>query len=276
MEDLVLVTGGTGLLGRQVVTRLLSDGRPVRVVSRRRPPADVPEGLTWTTSDLTVGGGLTTALSDAGVVVHCASNPRRPVDDVRATERLVQAALDAGTPHLVYLSIVGVGRIPAALYRAKYACERLIESSGLDWTILRATQFHPFVRMVFDRLARSPVVPVPASTDCQPIDLGVVADRVVELAAGPALGRVPELGGPEILPVSDMMRVFLRASGRRRPVLPVHLPGAGAAAFRRGELLTPEHATEGPTWGQYLVARRSDRAGVPAAAHRTVAVGGAP
>src|SRR5437588_4722765 len=104
----VLVTGGTGTLGRRVVTRLLGRGDHVRVLSRRpRPPR---EGVELLIGDVTTGAGLEPAVNGIRTIVHCAGDPRRGDGgpDVAGTRRLCEAALGAGRPHLVYISIVGV------------------------------------------------------------------------------------------------------------------------------------------------------------------------
>lgn len=131
--------------------------------------------------------------------------------------------------------------------QAKLAADELIERSALPWTILRATQFHQLVLLVARGLARLPVVPVPAATSFQPIDAAEVADRLTALATGPPAGRVPDMGGPQIRTAADLLRTYLRMAGRRRPVLPVHLPGAVFAGYRQGgHLVVDEERTLGP------------------------------
>ncbi len=108
----ILVTGGTGTLGRHVVRRLTEDGHRVRVLSRR-------SGADLVTGDLRTGAGLAGAVRDVDVIVHCAVDPRG--DDVAATGRLIAAAEQAHVPHLVYISIVGVDRMPLGHYRKNLA-----------------------------------------------------------------------------------------------------------------------------------------------------------
>src|SRR5689334_16740998 len=128
--DPVLVTGGTAQLGRAVVDLLGATGRPVRVLSRSAAEGRVR-------GDLATGAGLAEATAGVGAIVHCASNPRdaRAVD-VDGTRRLLDAAHAQGRPHVVYVSIVGVDRIPVPYYAAKLAAERIVAESGLPWTIL--------------------------------------------------------------------------------------------------------------------------------------------
>jgi uncharacterized protein YbjT (DUF2867 family) len=80
--------------------------------------------------------------------------------DVEGTGRLLEAARGAGRPHVVHVSIVGIDRVPTQYHRSKLAAERAVIRSGLPWTVLRATQFHPFVLQLLDRLTGLPVVPV--------------------------------------------------------------------------------------------------------------------
>jgi uncharacterized protein YbjT (DUF2867 family) len=236
----ILVTGGTGVLGRQIVRRL--DGTTgVRVLSRSGGEIT---GARVLRGDLDTGEGLRTAVDGADVIVHAATSGldlRKPVHDIEAARRLLTAI--PGRPHLVYISIVGVDAIPYPYYRAKLAVEKMIEESGLPWTILRATQFHELVAMMLSLLAKAPVAIVPRGVKVQPVDSGEVADRLVELARGAPAGRVPDMGGPRVERTEDLMRAYLRAVRRRRPVVRAPIPGRTMAAYRAGHHLTPANAT---------------------------------
>ena len=254
----VLVTGGTGQLGRRVVRALAADGHTVRILSRSPVEPPVP-GVEVVVGDLGTGAGLTGAVARTGAIVHCATDPRRPrTVDVGGTERLLTAARDTGRPHVVLVSVVGVDRIPTGYYRAKLAAEGAIERSGLPWTVLRTTQFHEFVLRLLDRLTGLPVVPVPRGWRVQPIDVDEVARRLADAVASGAAGRLPDLGGPEVLPVIDLVR-SLRGTGRHRPVVEVPLPGRVSAALRAGADLAPGNRSGGPTWREFIDARSSAR-----------------
>jgi uncharacterized protein YbjT (DUF2867 family) len=264
MNQAILVTGGSGTLGRGVVTRLLAADHQVRVLSRRPRPAGTPTAVGWVTGELVSGRGLAAAVADVAVIVHCVSNPLRPRVDIDGTRNLVEAARAAGIWHLIDISILGVERVPFRYYQAKLQAERLIQASGLPWTVLRATQFHQLVLLVARSLARLPLVPVPAATSFQPIDAAEVADRLTALAIGPPAGRVPDVGGPQIRPAADLVRTYLYVTGRRRPVLPVHLPGAVFAGYRQGGHLTPDRAVGHRTWEQFLAEHVGHRGQAPA------------
>ncbi|MEU6094929.1 NAD(P)H-binding protein [Streptomyces sp. NPDC047079] len=241
----ILVTGGTGTLGRLVTERLRADGHEVRVLARHAQPYAV---------DLIRGGSaLEAALAGVDTVVHCASTPRG--GDEQAAAHLIAAARRAGVGHLVYISIVGVDAVPIGYYQAKYAVERQIRESGMGWTILRTTQFHDLLVRIFEAIGRLPVLMLPAGVGDQPIAVAEVADRLAELAVQGPAGRVADMGGPEVLTFPDLARAWLRATGRSRPVVSVPVPGRAFRALRTGGHLTPGNAVGKGTFEEHLAAR---------------------
>ena len=136
----------------------------------------------------------------------------------------------------------------------------MIAGSGLPWTTLRATQFQESLLQVVRQLARLPLVPVPAGWRFQPVDAGEVADRLVELALGAPSGLVPDLGGPRVYELAELVRAWLRSQGRHRPVLPIWTPGRAARAFRAGANLAPDRAVGRRTWEDFLAAREREPA----------------
>jgi uncharacterized protein YbjT (DUF2867 family) len=259
MTTLILVTGGTGTLGKLVVPRLREAGAKVRVLSRQAREAG--GDVEFVRGDLDTGAGIDAAVAGAEVIVHCAGAQKGDGDKART---LVQAASRAGTRHLVNVSVVGADRIPqdSGLDRAmfgyfgsKLAAEQVVAGSGLPWTTLRATQFHDLLLMVARAMSRLPVVPVAAGMRFQPVDAGEVADRLVELALGSPAGLAPDIAGPRVYPMADLVRSYLRAVGKRRPLLPVRLPGKAAAAVRAGANLANERGGAHVTWEEFLAAR---------------------
>ena len=104
-------------------------------------------------------------------------------------------------------------------------------------------------------MAKMPVIPVPAGVRFQPVDAREVATRLVELALGEPAGLVPDIAGPRVYAMADLVRGYLRASGRRRLLVPVKLPGKAARAFRDGANLAPERAVGRRTWEDFLAER---------------------
>jgi uncharacterized protein YbjT (DUF2867 family) len=260
----ILVTGGTGTLGQHVVRHLKDAGCDMRVLSRRN--RETGDGIEFMTGDLATGEGIEAAVEGAETIVHLAGSAKGDEDKAR---NLVRAASRAGTQHLVCISVVGAERIPVesgldrnmfGYFAAKRAAERVVEDSGLPWTTLRATQFHDLVLMVAQQMAKLPVVPLPAGFRVQPVDAGEVAARLVELTLGEPAGLVPDMGGPRVYGAADLLRDYLRATRRRRrPIVPVWLPGKAARAFRAGANLVPEQAVGHRTWEEFLAERLSQR-----------------
>jgi len=217
-----LVTGGTGRLGRPTVDALRGGGHDVRILSRR-PGAD------HAVADLASGAGLAEALDGVDTVVHLATSRSK---DLGQTRVLLDAMAGTGA-HLVFISIVGVDRIPYGYYRDKVASEQAIEASGVAHTIIRVSQFHGFVSEFLDAQRRVPVtlvLPISAQT----IHMPDVAERLVELVAAGPQGRVADLGGPEQLTLHEYAREWQAAHGIRRPIWTLHLPGKMVRAFRAG------------------------------------------
>jgi uncharacterized protein YbjT (DUF2867 family) len=242
MTKTFLVTGGTGKLGALVVRLLRQAGDEVRVASRR-----TGDGLA--TVDWKTGAGLGDALSGVDVVVHCAYQAR----GADLERKLVAAAKQAGVRHLVYISIVGVDKIPFFFYQAKLEAEHVFEQSGVPYTILRATQFHDLIRVLLAGMAKSPVMFLP-SLRFQPIDTSEVAGRLAELAMGPPAGRVADLAGPKTYSLRELARIYLKATGRRRPIVSFSLPGTAFRTYKAGFNLAPENATGKIDFEDYLAA----------------------
>ena len=184
----ILITGGTGHLGREFAQNALANGHRVRIASRKPRPAGAPEGLDWATLDLGSGEGVDDALRGIDAVVHAASDPRPSSKvDVEGTRRLAALSRDHGVKHLLYVSIVGIDRIPFPYYKRKLEAERIVAESGVPYSILRAAQFHYFIDLLLGAAARTPLfMPMPSGFHVQSIDTGDVAARMGEvLAAGP-------------------------------------------------------------------------------------------
>lgn len=252
MQRPILVTGGTGTLGRVLVRQMLDNGLRPRVLSRRERNSGDPSGVQWVTDDLRSGPKVADAVADVEAVVHCATNGRHPADDVLGTRRLIDIALLGGSPHLIYVSIVGVDKIPLKYYRYKLGIEGIVERSGLPWSVLRATQFHDLVADLLRGAARLPVMTLPAGVSCQPIDTADVARRLIEVITAPPQGRVPDMGGPRVETAPDLARQYLKAAGKKRKLASIWTPGAVARGFRDGLHLTRDHEDGTGTFQEFL------------------------
>ena len=244
----VLVTGGTGVLGRRVVERLGSEGIRARVFSRSGKPGTMK-------GDLRTGEGLESALQNVEIIIHCATSPFRRARqvDVEGTGRLLEAAAESGVSHLLYISIVGIDRASSyPYYRIKLETERVVEDGPIPYTILRATQFYDLVLMALRFLDRLPAMVVPRGFLGQPIDAGEVAGCLVQLALSGPSGRATDIGGPEVRTLAYAARGYLRARGSLKRIFEVSVPGKTARAFREGALVCPDQAYGKIRWEDFL------------------------
>jgi len=262
------VTGATGTLGTALRPRLDEAGHAVRAASRS-PPDETDENTEWVELDVVDGAGLESALDGVDVVVHAATAPRGDAAavDAQGTRRLLDAAEAAGVQHVLYPSIVGIDDTPLSYYEQKASAETAVEESRVPTTIVRATQFHSFVAELLDRVAKLPVWPLPTSVRLQPVDVGEVADAVVDHATSTGgSGRTDPVGGPEVHSVGELARAYRDSRDLRRPVVGLPVPGETAAAFRAGHATCPGHRRGTVTWAEWLARRHADGGDAPAAA----------
>ncbi|WP_433544644.1 SDR family oxidoreductase (plasmid) [Streptomyces sp. CA-294286] len=257
MNTPVLVTGGTGTIGRRTVPLLVAAGRTVRVLSRGGRPEDIAPHphVEYVRADLLADGELDPALiGGAGSALHLAGGPKG--DDV-ATARLVRAAQAAGTvKHLVLVSVVGADAMPLGYFRAKAGAERAVMESGIGWSVLRAAQVNELLLKMVAAMRRMPLVPAPGGLRFQPVDAAAVAARLAELTLADPAGRVPDLAGPGVYTLPELAAAQRVAAGAKpRPALPVRLPGKVGRAYRAGANLTGDDARiAGRDWREFLTA----------------------
>ncbi len=207
----IVVVGGSGLIGRQLVPILREAGHEALAASPSR-------GVN--TLD---GTGLAEALQGAQVVADVSNSPSFADDEVLAffetsTRNLTAAALAAGVTHYLALSVVGADRIPDSGYmRAKVAQESLIRASGLPYTILRATQFFEFLGAIAGAALQWEAGRVPAAL-MQPVASADVAARLAELAVGVPIQGIVDLAGPDKAPMESILGQYLTAQGDSRRI----------------------------------------------------------
>jgi uncharacterized protein YbjT (DUF2867 family) len=287
----VLVTGATGSLGRHLAIALPTAGHIIRSMSRGEPPkrafynggrllgsharaaiangarpAPIPDrplnplipSQEWARADIASGEGLQEAFRDVDAVVHAATDPKNAIAvDVKGTKRLVEAAVAAKVAHFVHVSIVGIDDIPYAYYKCKQEAEGIVRSSGVPYSIFRATQFHSLIDASLARVARVPLVmPLPKGFKFQSVAESEVAERLAMCLVEEPRGGVFEFGGPEVLTIGDMARVWLQARKLRRSPLNIPLPGAVAAGFRAGRNTTSGGGRGTIGWCDWLSSRR--------------------
>jgi uncharacterized protein YbjT (DUF2867 family) len=234
----IAVAGGTGLVGRFVVDQARAAGHEVTVLSRTKG------------TDLMTGAGLEKALQPGSAVIDVSNvkavGKKKSVEFFEAaTRHLLEAEQRVGAAHHIALSIVGIDRVRLGYYQGKLRQEEVIRGGTVPWTVLRATQFHEFAAQTAAR-SPGPIVPVPRMQS-QTVAAREVAAELVRLATAEPVGAAPDLAGPEVAYLPDLVRRFLRSRGSRRIVLPVPMPGP-----RNGLLPTSDGPRGRQTFDEWL------------------------
>ena len=257
----MLVTGGTGALGRATVERLRAAGYEVRVMSRR---ARSDPGTVL--GDLFSGKGIREALQSVDTIVHAASATRQPWRygqvDVEGTRRLLGLAAEAGVRHLLYVSIVGMERASGyPYYRYKLRAESVVKAGPVPWSILRAAQFPYLIDLLLRFGSIGPFLFVPRGWKFQVVDIGDVADRIVRAVAEGPRGTLEDFCGPEQLSTEQYASAWLQARRLRKRVVPVLIPGRTSRAFGEGKICCAGPGPGRRTWAEWLAARYRPDAG---------------
>src|SRR5438874_4550750 len=201
----IVVIGGTGLIGSKTVAIVRQGGHEVVAASPNR-------GVNTIT-----GEGLKEAMAGTQVVIDLANSPsfedRAVLEFFETSGRnLFAAEAVAGVRHHVALSIVGTDRSDNGYFRAKVAQEKLIEASGIPYTIIRSTQFLEFLRGIAASSADGNVVRISPGL-FQPIAADDVASIVADVALAPPRGGIVEIAGPERAPFNEIVGRYLKAIG---------------------------------------------------------------
>jgi uncharacterized protein YbjT (DUF2867 family) len=208
----IVVIGGSGLIGKKLVKILQERGNEA-------VPASQSSGV-----NILTGQGLAEAMKGAQVVVDVSNSPSfedKVVLEFFETSgrQLAAAEKTTGVGHHVALSVVGSDGMPESGYfRAKVAQEKLIKSSGIPYTIVRATQFFEFVGAIAQSATDGETVRLPHAM-MQPIVSDDVAAALADVAVGKPLNGTIDLAGPEKIGMDDIVARFLRATGDKRKVV---------------------------------------------------------
>jgi uncharacterized protein YbjT (DUF2867 family) len=239
----ILVTGASGNLGSALLPRLASTDDDVRPMSRAARPG-------WVAADLSTGTGVSEAVRGAEVVVHLASSPTKTRrTDVEGTRRLAAAAVEAGVKHLIYLSIIGVDRVPLGYYRKKLAAEQVIRESGVPFTILRAAQFPSLIDRFLSASGKLGPLLIDRRLLFQPVAVEDVAERIVSLIAEPPAQDIVSIAGPAVRSLASLAAAW--DPGRR--IWGIRVPGRLGREIRAGSLTDSSDSLGTRTWEDYLL-----------------------
>jgi uncharacterized protein YbjT (DUF2867 family) len=262
---MILVAGGTGFVGGGIVRELARRGKPVAVLTHSAALAKRFPGLEleFREGDVTRSESLAAAMHGVESVVGCQQFPNSPIEnpgegytfekvDAEGTENLVRVAKAAGVKCYVYLSGAGAAPDGPHWFRAKWRAETAVRESGLTYTILRPSWVYgPEDRSLNRFLSMShflPFVPLIGNARkqrMQPVFIDDVGRAVAGSLDNPAAAnQVFELGGPEVMSMTEVVRTALHVVGRKRLLLsspkPVMKLVASVLQFAPGRPLTPD------------------------------------
>jgi len=230
----IAIAGGTGVVGSHTVAAAKAAGHEPVVLARSL-------GV-----DVFTGQGLGEALAGVDAVIDVTNKVAvRAKPSIAffeaATRNLIEAGRAAGVQHHVVMSIVGIDLVDYGYYFGKRAQEEAALSSGAPVSILRATQFHEFPGQLMDR-TKGPVAVIPRMK-VQTVAAADVGQALVSLASGPAVGRAPDIAGPEVSDLPDLARRLQAMTGKTKSIWAMNVPGKAGKAMRDGALLP---AGDGP------------------------------
>lgn len=262
-DERILVTGGTGHLGRDIVGQLLARGKRVRVLARS-PGGD--QGVEWARGDLSTGAGLREALAGVNTVINAATfspiaqrGRIRLVDffttpsdvDVDGTSRLLRECRNAKVQHLLHVSIVGLCEAGSLPYnKVKLQGEALVRQSDLPWSVVRAGPFYYLLARLLASMRWMPWWFVPNAV-MDAVDTADVASYLIECVDDGKRGLRDEIGGPVALPFSELARQYLQVRRLNRRVVGFDVAPQMAARLGFAEA----HGRKGTVeWREWLAA----------------------
>ncbi|CAF2643448.1 unnamed protein product [Rotaria sp. Silwood2] len=260
----ILVTGGNGVLGQAVSKLFLSNNTNFLIASRNQKAKTYDNNnaashlnLKWNYMDLSKKEGLNKSVNnDIDTILHLASIHIQKIDgqpgDIILTKNLLDSIQEKNIKHFVYISIVGIDKIPFSYYKAKLECEHLIKASGIPYTILRATQFHDFVDFVASKLLKFPITIVPKSFKVQPIQVEAVAMELDKIIKESPLNSTYNIGGKKIYNMKEIMDSLLKIRHENKLILNMPAISNVIKGFIKGYNTCGNISLNSNTWEEYL------------------------
>jgi len=270
---MILLTGGTGFIGRSVLRKLAEFGYPVRtLLGPSRSSPDLPRGVAVdvTLAALSDRRSIRASLVGVKTVIHLAGAEgqwgaeSRLASDVAGTHTIAEAAADAGVQHIIYLSHLGADRSSAyPAMRARAMAEEHLRVSGVPFTIIRTTvifgRLDSFTTSLAIMLAVAPLIfPIPGDGSIlfQPLWVEDLATCITWALDEPStIGQTIEIGGPEFLSLLQILHMIMRAASSPRILLPTRPPYLKASAWLLERLMPQPPVT--PLWLDYLAVSRT-------------------
>ncbi|CAF1102218.1 unnamed protein product [Adineta steineri] len=263
----ILVTGGTGVLGRALSNIFLANKTDFLITSRNQKNIiNENDGMNsnskskWLYMDLSKNKGINKVFNNnIDTILHLASMPMQNIQgqpaDVILTKNLLDSIPKQNIKHLIYISIVGIDKIPFTYYRGKLECERLIKASGIPYSILRATQFHGFVEDFAVKLLKFPICMVPKSIKVQPVQVEAVAMELNKILGQSPLNSTYEIGGKKIYEMKEIVDSLLNVRQEKKLMIPIPIMGKMLKAYAKGYGTCNNIALNSNTWEEYLASK---------------------
>lgn len=250
MAGNILITGGTGILGKELCRILTASGISFEVAGRNNRSSL----SNFRKLDLETGEGIDASLEGIETVFHLASatgNYNHRVD-IGGTEMLISKAREKNIRHFIFISIVGTDEVPLKYYRIKREAEQLIRQNFDRHSILRATQFHELIDKLFHGTNKYPFLFLPKEWKVQPIEPKVVAEKLFDIFNHGPSRNIENIGGKEILTTQQLIYDWRNARGLKKKIIFIPLPGKASIALKNGKLTTKESSHESITWREWL------------------------
>lgn len=256
MNTEILVTGASGNLGTHLLKILDRENMSYQSTTRKKIEINNNNYNKLVFFDIITGEGIEDACRGKQIIFHLASSTKKPYGkgDVWGTKKLVLAAQKNNIEHFIFISIVGIEKVPLNYYRYKLEAEEVIKQSGIPYTILRTTQFHELIDMLMQNFLKYPIGVLPMKAKNQPIETRIVAEELYKISQKKPLNGILNLGGVEVLNFKQMAKKWQQATGKKRIIIPIPIVGKFLSSVKDGDLTCPEKkANQTCTWDEYLL-----------------------
>lgn len=247
----ILITGATGLLGKAVCSVLLKRGIQYTVATHRKPIENEMVYL-----DLASMEGMDSASLNKPIILHLASDKKHPENDFYGTKRLLHQIVEQGyNPHFIYISIVGIDQLPITYFKRKFQVEEEIKKSGVSYSILRTTQFHNFIDQILKQSLKFRLSILPKKILVQPIDVTVVAEKLINMCFEQPSNHIESIGGQEVLSLGEMVDFWLGVKNKHKTVMNMPVWGRTGRSLTGGCLTCEKRTNRGKNWRQWVTDR---------------------
>ncbi|CAF1381512.1 unnamed protein product [Adineta steineri] len=260
----ILITGGTGVLGR-AISEIFRSNQTNFIVGSRNQNTKTYNNMNfnsnldskWVYLDLLKNEGFNKCLdNDIDTILHIATVNMQKINgqpgDIILTKNLLNFIEKKNIKHFVYISVVGIDKIPFSYYKGKLECEHLIKTSSIPYTILRSTNFHDFVDAAVSEFLQRPIRIIPKSLKAQPIQVEAVAMELNKIIQGSPLNTTYDIGGKSVYNMKEILDSLMKAHHENKLVINMPAMGKILKGFAKGYNTCNNIQLSSNTWEEYL------------------------